>query len=314
MIRIIFSFVLASFFSLNALATELKLASYNVENLFDGIEQGDEYNDFKSGKWNEASYAKKLIQTASVIKFINADIIALQEIENESVMKDLAEKTGYKYYYFATTVRAPVGLGVLSRLPYKKAVGYTVNGHKTRRIVKVDYELDGASFSVYNVHFPAYAKGRGKERAKASANTLKKALGGVSNAIVLGDFNSPYGSGFILSDFIKCRGYVDLWREIEPKQRYSHVVGSTPRAIDHILLSPFVYDGKEGVSYVKDSFMVMHESLEKVDTCEYLANDSWLAFAHKICQYTSEKTVKKGAKEALFSDHLPIVARIKVGL
>ena len=76
-------------------AGELKIATFNVENLFDATIQGTEYSDFKTN-WNNAKFRAKLKNISNVIKDLNADIIALQEIENKGVLNELAKESGYK--------------------------------------------------------------------------------------------------------------------------------------------------------------------------------------------------------------------------
>ena len=83
MLRVLF--ILGLFISLSFGASELKIATYNVENLFDDKIQGSEYKDFKNGSWGAKQYSHKLNQIATVLLDLDADIIALQEIENEGV-------------------------------------------------------------------------------------------------------------------------------------------------------------------------------------------------------------------------------------
>ena len=65
-------------------SSELKIATYNVENLFDDKISGSEYSDFKSNRWNSAKYQQKLQKISRVLRELNADVVALNEIENEN--------------------------------------------------------------------------------------------------------------------------------------------------------------------------------------------------------------------------------------
>ena len=73
-------------------ALEFKVASYNVENLFDAKMDGGEYEEYmpenKHG-WNEAMLQIKIANLARVIKDMDADVIALAEIENKEVLEKL---------------------------------------------------------------------------------------------------------------------------------------------------------------------------------------------------------------------------------
>jgi len=57
---------------------EVKIATYNVENLFDMNNDGTEYEEYipnGSWGWNDTMYRTKLRNTATVIKDIGADRI-----------------------------------------------------------------------------------------------------------------------------------------------------------------------------------------------------------------------------------------------
>lgn len=258
---------------------QLKIASFNVENLFDGRDDGSEYKDFRYPKWNASMYEIKMAKIVAVLHELDADIVALQEIENKQVLESLANKTGYKYFYFSSTHKAPVGIGILSRIPYVGTKEFSVPRFKTRNILQTIFFVDNVSFSIFNAHFPAYNNGKGKQASIEAKKTMNLAVRGAHNAIILGDFNSPYGSKFVLKNLIDHKGYVDLWRYIkDPKERYSHVVGQNLRAIDHILLSKEFFKKNSGVWF-----------------------DDFYVFKNQI----------PGVKN--YSDHLPIVANIRVG-
>lgn len=167
-------------FALNLGANNLKIATFNTQNLFDGKIDGSEYSEFKNGSWGMGQYTHKLNQITTILLDLNADIIALQEIENEGVLKDLAQKTGYKFYKFATlNSRSPVGLGFLSRLPFTTSKKFIVDGVKTRPILMVC--VDFKELCLFNAHLPAYKndisqrKKSSKHPNKRSQKTAKKA-------------------------------------------------------------------------------------------------------------------------------------------
>ena len=97
--RVVFALVFAI---LVAFASEISIATYNVQNLFDCKDDGSEYLDFKVGvsKWDCEAADSKLQRTRQVINALNADIIALQEIENEQVLKALVSDSEYKFVSF----------------------------------------------------------------------------------------------------------------------------------------------------------------------------------------------------------------------
>ncbi|ALV24715.1 putative endonuclease/exonuclease/phosphatase [Campylobacter iguaniorum] len=244
------------FFAIFALAGELKIASFNTENLFDAVENGSEYKDFKNGRWSKFEYEKKLKSTSNLIKQIDADIIALQEIENENVLKDLAKISGYEYYKFATLdVKSPFGLGFLSKIAIKDSQKFIVKDIKTRPILSIDVEFDGKIMKLFCVHFPA--KKNGIKKQKTAADTLKSAIFQQKNTVVLGDFNSEFGYKFLLKDFST---FKNAWDLVAKFDRKSHVSG---RAIDHIIYSPDLVV-KSGSFKTKKSSSSDHLSLEAI--------------------------------------------------
>lgn len=104
---------------------ELVIASYNVENLFDAVYDGTEYPAFdpRTDSWGPDRYARSLENTAHVIAELGygkgADVLALQEIENQRVLADLAvelEQLGYRYKILVAN-SGPFHNAVFSRYP-----------------------------------------------------------------------------------------------------------------------------------------------------------------------------------------------------
>lgn len=84
---------------------EIKVAFYNIENLFDTVDDPDKFDeDFTpDGKlnWTNERYYKKLNNISYVIKELDPaksgpDVVGLCEVENESVLKDLVKQHGIK--------------------------------------------------------------------------------------------------------------------------------------------------------------------------------------------------------------------------
>lgn len=238
-------------------SSELKIATYNVENLFDDKISGSEYSDFKSNRWNSAKYQQKLRKISRVLRELNADVVALNEIENENVIKELANLSGYKFYKFATLKGSPVGLGLLSRYRISDSQIYVVPDVKTRPILMSRVEFEGHSIEFFVAHFPA-AKNPLKHRI-AAANTMKKAVKNSKNGVILGDLNSNYGYKFLLNGL---DGWTNLWEFLPSYQRSSYKNGKS--AIDHIILSKDLMgknlrykDGSFGVfkaNFIDDSY------------------------------------------------------------
>jgi hypothetical protein len=106
---------------------EWTVMSWNVQNLFDAVDDGTEYPEFDPGRedWNENLYRKRLERTAGVIRNSgrdSPDLVILQEIENVRVLDDLASgplrKEGYRWR-LAVPGYSIIRCGILSRYPLK---------------------------------------------------------------------------------------------------------------------------------------------------------------------------------------------------
>lgn len=250
-----------------ALCDELKIATYNVENLFDGKNNGNEYLEFRIGgknsQWNENKYIEKLGEISKVLEELNADIISLNEIENAEVLKELAEISGYKYHKFATTKNAPIGLGFLSKFPIISEMREVIFGVKTRPIFMIEVDLGGESLKLFTAHFPAYRNGD-EVRKKVARHMLKLANENYKKSIIMGDLNSKFNgkrknnkspnSEFLLIDLIKENKFYNLWQDYNGKMR-SHSGGN----IDQIMISSDLLEGKK-IKYKQGSFNVLHNN------------------------------------------------------
>lgn len=182
--------------------TEVKIATYNVENLFDMNDDGNEYEEYipnTSWGWNDAMYRTKLRNTAKVIHDIGADIIGLQEIESETALKDLKAELNrqglyYPYYAFARAKNTTVAVALLSRYPITSALSRSVGASRALRdILEVKLNINGKPLRVFVNHWKSKS---GPESMRIqSAKVLKKRLeelGANEPYVLIGDFNSHY--------------------------------------------------------------------------------------------------------------------------
>ena len=309
------------------LSKELVIASYNVDNLFDNVNNGTEYSDYILNKhnWNSITFKKKIEHIARVICELNADVIGLQEVENGNALKELQQylkRNNCKYPYSAITHKRGLAIQValLSKVKLKHnrdiRVGYASN---FRDILKVTLQTT-PKLTIYVNH---WSSKRAKESARLrSARALVKDIKKLPKSreyIILGDFNSRYnecqnisaknndtnrvcGIDTILKTYINGKinklnsqieasfYHYNLWSEIAPYKRWSHSYYGNKGAIDSIIIPPNLLDNR-GWFYKRGSFGVFKKS--------YLfKNGSINAWEYKNGKYTG-----KG-----YSDHLPIYA------
>lgn len=320
-------------FSIFLNASEIKIASYNVENFFDLTYDKTEYEEFipdSTSLWNKKNFNIKLNNIIKVISDLDADIIALQEIENIELMKILRQKLPqYQYYSFIKYPNSAVGLGFLSKIKIKNSASIDVKFSNAiyRPILEVTFVKEEVEFKIFNNHWPSK---RASEiyrikYAKALFDRLKS-LKEDYDYILLGDFNSDYNEfetfkknlklnqsagvtginhilntiineKFITKDDIKNydkKVHYNLWLDLKAFERFSTKFKNQNNTPDNIILPSSLFDNK-GLSYKDKSFFVFKE--------KYLYDNE------KIFRWQMNETNKKKKhKGEGFSDHLPIYA------
>ncbi|MCX6061453.1 MAG: endonuclease/exonuclease/phosphatase family protein [Campylobacterales bacterium] len=319
--------------------TEVKIASYNVENLFDMNDDGTEYEQYipnTSWGWNEEMHRIKLRNTAQVIKDIGADVIGLQEIESETALKELKAELNrqgiyYPHYAFSRTKNTSVSVALLSKYPIKSALSHPVSASREfRDILEVKLDINGKFLRVFINHWKSKS---GPESMRVqSAKVLKKRLNELDKDevyVLLGDFNSHYEE---YRTFVKSRKHNDtdgitginhilktidedenpitltslkecddcsynLWYELPQEQRWSHEYRGEQEALDNMIISPSLADGK-GVEYVRGSF-------GRFDA-------PYLFYKGKPYRWQQSRKFPKHHLGEGYSDHLAIFAKFNV--
>ncbi|MBT8349324.1 MAG: endonuclease/exonuclease/phosphatase family protein, partial [Sulfurovum sp.] len=275
-----------------------KVATYNVENLFDAEYVGTEYNDYTvSHNWTKRMVEIKLNHVSEVICDLDADILGLQEIENAHIFEQLKKRLsrvgcGYRYSAITSKKNAPIQVAMLSRFPIKKQKELLVSySPHVRNILEVELDINGEPLWIFVNHWKSRAyKGYESKRLKY-AKILKGRLDTLSKTkpyIVLGDFNTDYDAHLSLekkiddthgktglhhilgvvegntlvdeSSMIKGmkRSHYTLWKELALDQRWNTKFYGRKGTADHILLSSTLFDQK-GIDYVNNSFKVFRK-------------------------------------------------------
>lgn len=190
------------------------VANWNVENLFDTIDDVDKFDEqFTPGDergWNEEKLSLKIDNLARVISDMNnnmgPDILGLEEVEHESVVGLLVEKIKLKKNYEIVHFESPDKRGIDNALIYnadyftlKKSEALKVNlgGNKTTRdILYAVLDFNGIELNIFVNHWPSRREGLKKSepnRVKAAERLMQK-INNLedsenSNIIIMGDFN-----------------------------------------------------------------------------------------------------------------------------
>lgn len=313
------------------LSKPFKVATYNVENLFDAEYVGTEYDDFTvKHNWTQRMVDIKLNHTAEVICDLDADILGLQEVENDHILQQLVtrlKRVGCPYGYSAITHKknAPIQVALLSRYPIRKQSEIEVSvAAGVRNILEVEADIKGNPLTVFVNHWKSKAyRGYESKRikyAKALQSRITR-MPATKEYIILGDFNSDYNAYLTLENKINdthgktafndvlrtkigaClvevgemlkadKGvHYTLWKELPVDQRWSHKFYGKKSSLDQIVLPKQMFDG-QGIDYVNHSFKVFKRS--------YLFTKRGYINAW---DYKNGKHRGKG-----YSDHLPVYA------
>jgi len=276
-----------------------------------------------------STFGIKIKNIARVLDDLNADIVALQEIESEKALLSLRKHLKvYPHQAIADSRKSAVKCALLSKYPILFKNEIAVGRASQRNILKVTLDLQGNPFIVYVNHWKSKSgpESLRVEYARVLAADLKT-LGERTDFILIGDFNSDYneyetikkrrrlndtngitGINHILmtikenilvneSDLMTQRNNTylyNLWMELPVRKRWSTIFFGKKNTHDAIIVSKGLYDDK-GISYVDNSF-------NRFDP-DYLFKN------HRIYRWQRSK---KGKGEHLgkgYSDHLPVYAK-----
>lgn len=189
----------------------LTIASWNVQALFDGHDDGWEYEEFRRGSgWSEEKYTARLNRMAQGIAAMNEkspDIIAFIEVENRGVLEklhtDFLAKEKYQALFFAGNVGYSLGIGVLSKLPFEKTLAHSINVDGEvipRPIAELWFNIKGQRLVLFVCHWKSKLGGEEateklrREAAKIIIRRQRELAEQFPDIpiIVLGDLNENY--------------------------------------------------------------------------------------------------------------------------
>ena len=329
---VVFTFLL----SLLQGAQTVKIATYNVENLFDLQKSGHEYKEYipnSYSKWNQKNYNIKLKNIAKVIVDIDADIIGLQEIESLQALKDLRytlKRMGlyYQYYKIANYKKTTIKVAMLSKIPFVYTHEIAVKAsYRYRNILEAKFKINNQELYILVNHWKSKA-GPESMRVVSAKKVLKRSqeLGLDKNIIVLGDFNSHYEEHILfkrkrkhndtdgitgINHVLGTIGHTDiaaktkidqgefynLWYDTSGNNRYSYIYRGKKEALDNILISPSLLTTK-GKHYKNNSI----HSFER----------DYLFKGKSINRWKMSRKKPRIHKGKGYSDHLAVIAEFVV--
>lgn len=251
--------------------TTVRIATFNVENLFaryrfrngfDPVsEDGFSINNTAFDIYDET--AKRI--TAKAIRETDADIVALQEIENLKVLDRFNSRylagRGYKHRILIDAFDPRnIDVGVLSRHPIVNIRTHrharnqaNTTGLFSRDCLEVEIDVNGKTLTLYVNHFKSMMGGRDqtKPRRQEQVNKVAEIITSTwaasnyqGNFVVLGDFNDYPDDSTSLTSLLSHPGLVNVADRIAEADRWTHywAGGNQYKLLDYLLLSKSLAD------------------------------------------------------------------------
>lgn len=293
----------------------MRLLEYNVENLFDTL-RCPETNDteyFPSGtkRWNTPRYMKKIGLLARAIVAAGgdrpADLVVLCEVENDSVVSDLINKTSLRrlgYSYIVTHGLDPRGINIalLYRpLHYSPVLSESLRpfsrhgGWSTRDILHVcGITHSGDTLDIFGVHLPSRSGGtQSFRRRREIAVYLRTKADSIAQCrirpriIIAGDFNDERTDACIRKDLCGDGKFVVLRPQRSIAEGTYKYKGQW-NELDHFVVNAGMYE---------------HSCI----SAEILAPGFLLAPDETHGGYKPRRTYQGPIYKGGLSDHLPIM-------
>lgn len=314
--RLFLTFVIFSFSFCSLHAQSLTFVELNCENLFDtrhdSLKQDHEFLPEEVRHWTPAKYWHKLNHIAQEIVSCSEqlpDLVALCEVENDSVLHDLTRRSllrnaGYEYLMTDSPDQRGIDVALLYQpsafvpLCYEYIEVPLLKGMRpTRDILYVKGVAEAVdTLHVFVVHAPSRYGGERRSRPfrMQVAQTLQQALAGIGEAHVLvaGDFND-YAESPALR-WLEEQSLTNVTKRLKGRNG----AGGTYRyrgewhSLDHVLLSP--------------SLVLQFDSAYINDARFLLGTDALYGGSQPQRSFNGSHFQKGG-----FSDHLPLVVRFR---
>ena len=235
-----------------------RVMTWNVENLFDILAPHPASPPLP----RKSEYERDLSKVADTILAAGAPtLVGLQEVEHIGILEDLAALPGLlPYDYQPILIEGTDGRGI--------DVGYLVRGDRAQILearafpapegltsrpplmirVRVQTTQGETTLYLLNNHFTSMSGGeeatepRRIEQAAWNVEILERILSKDDHAhvIVLGDLNSFYDSGPL--EVLRDAGLRHIFERLAPEDRYTYVYRGVSQALDHILVTPGLFD------------------------------------------------------------------------
>ncbi len=257
------------------------VAFYNLENLFDTIDDEDTLDDDFTPdgrkKWNEKRYHQKIKKLSMAIAEIGEDetdnapvILGIAEVENYQVVNDLINTKKLKEYHYGivhydSSDERGIEVGLLYQkehfeLLYSEAIPLILineDGERdfTRDILLVKGRLKGELVYILVNHWPSRRKGAEETQPKRikAAEAIHRIIEGIKNdnkdakIIIMGDFNDNPNSPSV-KQYLVTEEFYNPYESLFDKGRGTATHEKEWHLFDQIIFSKNFFE--EGVQLV----------------------------------------------------------------
>jgi len=240
---------------------EFNIMTWNVENLFDILAP----HPSSPPRPRKAEYDRDLVKIArTLVAAGGPTIVALQEVENLGILEDLVALDllapyHYQPYLLEGTDSRGIDVGYLvrsDRLDVLDVAQYPAPGGLTSRpplMLRVSFKDSTGELVLFNNHFLSMSGGEAATEPRRTAQAAWNA--GLAQDVldqnpdawvgVLGDLNSYYES--LPIETLREAGLQHVFDTLPARERYTYIYLGVSQTLDHILISPALWDRLESV-------------------------------------------------------------------
>lgn len=264
-------------------AEDLHIATYNIENLFDAVDDPNK-EDFDATRWDAEKYDVKCKNLASVIQAMNGgrgpDILGLGEVENRAVVEAMVAKINlpqrnYKVVHYDSPDERGIDVAIVYDAKVLKLAEdkkHPVTIQTTRDILEAKFTWGSDVLYVFMNHWPSLNNPETDRiaAAKVLRTRLDEILKGdaAADIVCMGDFNEKLPTDPAIQDALRSTLDVTAAKDgvllntgsplFASKDRGTYVYQNEWGVLDHILVSPGLLTGK-GAVRKKDSTRELRE-------------------------------------------------------
>lgn len=296
----------------------IRIATFNVENLFARYRFRRNFNPTAGDGFSINNLAFDIYDetakqiTGKAIKKANADVIALQEVENLKVLDAFNSRyLGGENYKHRLLIDAfdprNIDVALLSRYPIIRAKSHRQERNAansaflfSRDCLEVDINVEGKILTLYINHFKSMYGGRAKTKKRRLEQVERvveiidegwKIKNYQGNFIALGDFNDYLDAETSLNALVTDHdGLINVSERLPEDERWTHFWDDEHehRQLDYILLSKSLADKNQNAT---------PEAVRK-------------GLCYEADKYTGERFGNIGDRDPKASDHCPLSIEI----